>query len=129
MTNMSCLKKNSAIPIHFVRTDEIKDDLDIPGNIVIAGSVANVKSDKDLFAVVASAMQFPDYFGNNWDALDECLNDMEWLPADGYCLVLHDAVKGWSQAPCALGCFVTAWLEAAGYWAKKRTQFNLLFVI
>lgn len=129
MTNMSYLRKTSAVPIHFVSGEEIKDGLDIPGNIVIAVSVANVKSDKDLFEVVASAMQFPDYFGNNWDALDECLSDMEWLPADGYCLVLRDAVKGWSQAPYALGCFVTAWLEAARYWAQKRTQFNLLFVI
>lgn len=36
----------------------------------------------------AAALQFPWYFGHNWDALDECINDLEWLPAKGYIFVI-----------------------------------------
>lgn len=129
MTSMSYLKRISAASIHFVRPEEVKDGLDSIGGMIAVGSVANVRSDKDLFAAVASAMQFPEYFGSNWDALDECLGDMSWFPADGYCLVLRDAAKGWSQAPYALGCLVTAWLEAAEYWADIGTPFHLVFVM
>lgn len=36
----------------------------------------------------AKVLEFPPYFGHNWDALDECLADLaDWLPADGYILV------------------------------------------
>lgn len=34
----------------------------------------------------AAALQFPYYFGHNWEALDECLSDLEWLPGDKYIL-------------------------------------------
>ncbi len=33
-----------------------------------------------LLAGVSDALQFPAYFGANWDALDECLRDLSWLP-------------------------------------------------
>lgn len=36
----------------------------------------------------AEAFAFPAYFGHNWDALADCLGDLEWLPAEGYVLTL-----------------------------------------
>lgn len=29
----------------------------------------------------ATALDFPFWFGHNWDALDDCLTDLDWLPA------------------------------------------------
>jgi len=44
-----------------------------------------------LFQEFAAALQFPYYFGHNWDALDECLGDLYWLPARLYILVITNA--------------------------------------
>lgn len=123
------LKKASTVSVHFVHSEEIKTDLTALGLEVIEGSIADVTTDKELFGVIASAMQFPDYFGSNWDALDECLRDMDWLSADGYLLILRDSAKGWSQNPYVLGRFVTTWLEASEYWVKEETPFHLVFVM
>ncbi|MFL5342762.1 MAG: barstar family protein [Gemmataceae bacterium] len=46
-----------------------------------------------LFDEVAAALQFPPYFGENWDALDECLADLGWLRVDAVALVILDAAK------------------------------------
>lgn len=37
-------------------------------------------SEKEYLASFQRAFQLPDYFGHNWDALDECLRDFDWDP-------------------------------------------------
>lgn len=36
------------------------------------------------------ALRFPDYFGGNWDALDECIRDLSWLPSGDVVLIHRD---------------------------------------
>ena len=40
-----------------------------------------------LLTAVASALRFPSYFGYNWDAFEECLNDLSWLKERGVVLI------------------------------------------
>ncbi len=56
---------------------------------VVRGTKA--RSSHALFDELAAAWQFPPYFGENWDAADECINDLEWLPADHYVITVTDA--------------------------------------
>lgn len=50
------------------------------------------KTKNGLFVEAASALGFPDYFGKNWDAFQECMNDREeWLSPGNYLLVFTDA--------------------------------------
>jgi Barstar (barnase inhibitor) len=51
------------------------------------------------FDECAAAWQFPCYFGENWDALEECLTDLEWLPADAYVLCVTRAVHLLEKEP------------------------------
>jgi hypothetical protein len=46
-----------------------------------------------LFDEISAAFQFPDYFGENWAALDECLGGLSWLPAAGYVIVIQEALR------------------------------------
>ncbi len=40
---------------------------------------AGIRSKSELLAALASAGHFPDYFGGNWDALQDCLRDLSWI--------------------------------------------------
>lgn len=45
----------------------------------------------DFFSEVAAALQFPLYFGENWNAFNDCINDMAWAMGEAYILLVNDA--------------------------------------
>ncbi|GAB3276735.1 hypothetical protein GCM10027589_02430 [Actinocorallia lasiicapitis] len=72
-------------------------------------------------------LEFPDYYGENWDAFYDLLTDMEWLPTDkGYLIVW----AGWrALADGDRASFDTAleiFVDAAGVWSESDTP---LFVL
>lgn len=40
------------------------------------------------FSELSSALQFPYYFGHNWDAVDECIQDLTWLPYPPHIMIV-----------------------------------------
>lgn len=73
-----------------------------------------------LFDETAAALQFPDYFGENWNAFDECLSDMDWLPLSmGIVLVVSDPLVVLADAPSGeLGVLVRQFSQAWGTYAE-----------
>jgi hypothetical protein len=51
----------------------------------------NLRTTADLMNSFAVAFGFPDYFGRNWNALYDCLVDLDWLPPAGYAVVISGA--------------------------------------
>ncbi len=49
---------------------------DISNAIIIDGTKCLTK--EDLFNTFSETFHFPDYFGHNWDAFEEVLNDLDF---------------------------------------------------
>lgn len=47
-----------------------------------------MKSLDDVFNEFSTAYQFPEYFGCNWDAFNECINDLDWINANAFAMLL-----------------------------------------
>lgn len=56
-----------------------------------------IGSKADLLSQAAAELRFPPYFGYNWDAFEECLNDMAWEPG-GPALLLFDHAQRFAAA-------------------------------
>lgn len=73
-----------------------------------------------LLARLARELQFPDYFGANWDALQDCLTDLpDWLPASGYLLVFTEAGALCRRRPGELAAFKDVLASAASFYREQ----------
>ncbi len=78
----------------------------------------NKISDKASFlSEAAKAMDFPKYFGKNWDAFEDSLNDLEWAPAKGYVILYPHADRlarspDWSTVLSIFHVAVPRWQRA-----------------
>ena len=88
-----------------------------------------------LFGEFARALAFPDYFGHNWDALEECLADLEWLPAKGYILLITETQAVLPEAEEEYETLLEVLDDAGEAWSKgqtvdgRRVAFHVVFVI
>ncbi|MFD0783533.1 barstar family protein [Micromonospora azadirachtae] len=70
------------------------------GTVVVARLDGARMTDANLvFYEFSDALLFPGYFGWNWDALYECLRDLNWLPAEAYLIVVERAPLLMSSDP------------------------------
>lgn len=112
----------------FVYLHVIRDPADVDGlGAGLEGLVvrridgARCTTKADLLTAFARALEFPDYAGDGWDAFEECLNDLEWLPGGGYVVVIGAAERLLPGAEQDYATFIDI-LESAGReWAAGRT--------
>jgi RNAse (barnase) inhibitor barstar len=61
-----------------------------PSPALVAEMRAGIGATENLFEELAQCLRLPDYFGANWNALEECIRDLSWLPAGPVVLRHHD---------------------------------------
>ena len=72
----------------------------------------------DLHNEVAAVLQFPDYYGENWDAMDECITDLEWLPGSWYLINLCRVQSVLPDDERNFKIFMSILLDAGRTWAN-----------
>ena len=73
-----------------------------------------------LLSELARALEFPEGSGRNWDALEELLADLEWLPAAGYLIVVTDADQLLVGDSEGYDTFIQIAKDVAEEWAVPR---------
>jgi RNAse (barnase) inhibitor barstar len=110
-----------------VRTVVFTDEApELEGFEVLTIEGDSIGSKEELLDAIAEGFGFPDWFGRNWDALEECLRDLDAVN-DGYALVITDATALWAERPRVSGTLVEVWLDAAADGAERGVELRLVF--
>ena len=93
----------------------------LPGDAAfVADLPASIRSKQKLLRTLADELRFPDFFGYNWDALEECLRDLSWLPAGNVQIQHRDLPL--SPGSQDRRTYLKILRAAAAFWEKSGSR-------
>ena len=102
------------------RADEVREAA--AGSNLSLVKIRFQEKDK-LLRGIAAALDFPSWFGENWDALEDCLSDLSWRKPAGHVLVFEQA-----KVSDDFGVLVDILRSTAEHWAARGTPFFAVFI-
>lgn len=90
--------------------------------------LSGVRTKRAFLQTTSRALQFPAYFGMNWDAFEECIQDFAWSPSGGYVLVFDYLGEFAQNAPGEMRTARSIFRSAAAFWKKRSMPFFVLLV-
>jgi len=83
-----------------------------------------IRTTNDFMDEVAAAVQFPSYFGRNWNAVLDLLTDLSWVPARGYVLAITAGEDLLRMGNRDVGAFIRAVESAIREWRDERGEYS-----
>ena len=80
------------------------------------------RTKRALLDEAARVLKFPPHFGRTWDALEDCLTDLTWLPGSGYRLVITAADRLLARNPAHYATFVALLEDVGRAWGYRRDR-------
>jgi hypothetical protein len=74
------------------------------------------------FKALADLFQFPDYFGENWDAVADCLTDLSWEDGDRI-LVVYSSYQSLNEGKEVA---MTVWSNAIEFWRAQGVMVSVV---
>lgn len=74
----------------------------------------------ELFEEFSDKFDFPNYFGSNWAAFDECINDLDWILTDCYTLFIGNINKVLRLDDHNFKVFIKTLMDSVREWTDGR---------
>ena len=107
--------------------DQVEQAAKAAGLTVIRIDLRRLASKAGLLGRAARALNFPKWFGKNWDALNDCLTDLSWLDGQGWVIIFENSKDLASRKPQVFHSAVEVFQSANDYWRQAGKPFWVLF--
>ena len=107
----------------------LREELAHQGLALAAFNGAAISDGPALLKALGKALDFPAYYGANWDAAEECLRDLAEPFPQGCALVIDHAGILWQRLPRKMGQLVSLWLAASDDLATAGIPLQLIFLL
>lgn len=88
----------------------------------------DISTKQEFLDEAKATMNFP-YFGNNWDALLDCLRDLSWHPAKGYILLYDNFHIFQKNSPEDFAVALEVFNDATVSWKEASDKKIPLYIL
>jgi RNAse (barnase) inhibitor barstar len=92
----------------------------------LAVDLARAESKRTLLAAFADGLRLPEHFGDNWDALADCLEDSDWFGKTGVAIRIAHSAAYRKAHPHDWETTEEILAEAAEFWRERHLPFWVL---
>ena len=86
-------------------------------DVVVVNISSSVTTKAELFNAYEVSLGLPEYFGSNWDAFEECVRDLSWVPTKNIVL-FHESLP-FADHPDMLKTYLSILADVTEKWLKK----------
>lgn len=91
--------------------------------LVYRVDLRKARSREQMLQLVGEGLELPVWYGNNYDALMDCICDFNWVPSPGYVIVLENCHNIHNLAAPDFNMMIDVFAEAANAWREEGKPF------
>lgn len=96
------------------------------GRFVRSMEVPETPTKEQLINALGGALSFPDYFGRNWDAVEECMEDLDWLEGKDLSFFIRNAERLLTMECLDVIVFARIAARIPTYWKQRGVHFDII---
>ena len=125
----STVRANSVQSIRAFRSADLQAEAVRLGQHFLVANCAHASTKAAVLAAIAKGFYFPDYFGENFDALYDCLTGSLHKSGTqpGFVVVLEQIAMSQEFDKEARETLLDVFRDAADFWEKKHVPFRVFY--
>jgi RNAse (barnase) inhibitor barstar len=129
MSLLSSVSPNAVQSIRAFRSLDLQVEASATGQHFLYADCRHAQDKLQVLGTIAEAFCFPQHFGNNFDALYDCLTDLVYKagPQNGFVVVIEHLPNTEFFDKELRETLLDVFRDAAEYWAKKKVAFRVFY--
>lgn len=91
--------------------------------IVYRADLRQARNREQMLKILGEGLEMPAWYGANYDALMDCVCDMNWIPSPGYVIILENCHNINTLAAPEFNMMIDVFAAAANNWREEKVPF------
>jgi RNAse (barnase) inhibitor barstar len=132
MSALSNMPLQAVLPLSAYDLDDLRRSAERSDQTWLYANCSQAKDKKAVLAAIASGFPLPKHFGQNLDALYDCLTDLKAMPladSPGLVVVLESLPESPQFSPDERDSLLDVFRDASDFFSERKIAFRIFYSV